>query len=127
MVCLFLVCHFGWRDGVGGNAMRELVTTFAEPLNQVARSVDIVGQASFKRVWDHVVASMRNELEAASVGLMTRPVVDGQPGPQPTWSSDHQGSGTTIRTGECYLRQLLFASDQRRPLGAVSADNADAA
>jgi hypothetical protein len=82
--------------------MRELVKSFAELLNQVAVSVDIVDRSTFKRDRDHVVKYMRNALEAADFGLMTRSVIDGQPGLQTTWSSKDQGSGTTIRTGERY-------------------------
>src|SRR4029453_8250115 len=65
---------------------------------------------------------MRNELEAAYFGLMTRSVIDGEPGLQTTWSSADQGSATTIRTGEDYTRQVSLAFDQRRPLWVVSAD-----
>lgn len=72
--------------------MTELVKSFAELLNQVALSaVDIVDRGTFKRAWDHVVASMGNELEAASFGLVTRSVVDGQPGLQTTWSRTRPG------------------------------------
>ncbi len=62
--------------------MSELVKTFAELLRQFALSVDIVDQATFNRVRDHVVEYMRNELEAAYFGLMTRSTIDGQPGLQ---------------------------------------------
>ena len=94
--------------------MSELVKTFAELLRQFALSVDIVDQATFNRVRDHVVEYMRNELEAAYFGLMTRSRIDGQPGLQTTWSSADQGSGTTIKTGEAYTRQVSIAFDQRR-------------
>ena len=80
--------------------MSELVKTFAELLRQFALSVDIVDQATFNRVRDHVVEYMRNELEAAYFGLMTRSTIDGQPGLQTTWSSADQGSATTIRSGD---------------------------
>ena len=102
--------------------MSELVKTFAELLKQFALSVDIVDQATFNRVRDHVVEYMRNELEAAYFGLMTKSVVDGQPGLLTTWSSADQGSATTIRTGDGYTRQVSIAFDQRRPLWVVAAD-----
>jgi hypothetical protein len=102
--------------------MSELVRTFAELLKQFAFSVDIVDQGTFNRVRDHVVEYMRNELEAAYFGLMTRSVIDGQPGLQTTWSSAEQGSGTTIRTGDGYTRQVSLAFDRRRPLWVVAAD-----
>jgi hypothetical protein len=102
--------------------MSELVRTFAELLKQFALSVDIVDQGTFNRVRDHVVEYMRNELEAAYFGLMTRSVIDGQPGLQTTWSSAEQGSATTIRTGDAYTRQVSLAFDQRRPLWVVAAD-----
>ena len=102
--------------------MSELVKTFAELLRQFALSVDIVDQATFNRVRDHVVEYMRNELEAAYFGLMTRSTIDGQPGLQTTWSSADQGSGTTIRSGDGYTRQVSIAFDQRRPLWVVAAD-----
>lgn len=102
--------------------MSELVKTFAELLKQFAYSVDIVDQGTFDRVRDHVVEYMRNELEAAYFGLMTRSVIDGQPGLTTTWSSAEQGSATTIRSGDGYTRQVSLAFDQRRPLWVVSAD-----
>jgi hypothetical protein len=102
--------------------MSELVKTFAELLKQFALSIDIVDQATFNRVRDHVVEYMRTELEAAYFGLMTRSVIDGQPGLQTTWSSADQGSGTTIRSGDGYTRQVSIAFDQRRPLWVVAAD-----
>ena len=102
--------------------MSELVKTFAELLRQFALSVDIVDQATFNRVRDHVVEYMRNELEAAYFGLMTRSTIDGQPGLQTTWSSADQGSATTIRSGDGYTRQVSIAFDQRRPLWVVAAD-----
>ena len=40
--------------------MSELVKTFAELLRQFALSVDIVDQATFNRVRDHVVEYRRN-------------------------------------------------------------------
>jgi hypothetical protein len=100
----------------------ELVKTFAELLRQFALSVDIVDQGTFDRVRDHVVEYMGNELEAAYFGLMTRSVIDGQPGLQTTWSSAEQGSATTIRSGDGYTRQVSLVFDQRRPLWVVSAD-----
>jgi hypothetical protein len=102
--------------------MSELVQTFAELLRQFALTVDIVDQGTFNRVRDHVVEYMKNELEAAYFGLMTRSVIDGQPGLQTTWSSADQGSGTTIRTGDAYTRQVSLAFDRRRPLWVVAAD-----
>lgn len=102
--------------------MSELVKTFAELLRQFALSVDIVGQGTFNRVRDYVVDYMKNELEAAYFGLMTRSVIDGQPGLQTIWSSVDQGSATTIRSGEGYTRQVSLAFDQRRPLWVVSED-----
>ena len=102
--------------------MSELVKTFAELLRQFSLSVDIVDQGTFNRVRDHVVEYMRNELEAAYFGLMTRSVIDGQPGLSTTWSSAEQGSATTIRSGDGYTRQVSLAFDQRRPLWVVSAD-----
>ena len=102
--------------------MSELVKTFAELLRQFALSVDIVDQGTFNRVRDHVVEYMKNELEAAYFGLMTRSVIDGQPGLQTTWSSAEQGSATTIRTGDTYTRQVSLVFDQRRPLWVVSSD-----
>jgi hypothetical protein len=102
--------------------MSELVKTFAELLKQFALSIDIVDQGTFNRVRDHVVEYMRNELEAAYFGLMTRSVIDGQPGLQTTWSSTDQGSGTTIRSGDGYTRQVSLAFDQRRPLWVISED-----
>jgi hypothetical protein len=102
--------------------MSELVKTFAELLKQFALSVDIVDQGTFDRVRDHVVEYMKSELEAAYFGLMTRAVIDGQPGLQTTWSSADQGSATTIRTGDGYTRQVSLAFDRRRPLWVVSAD-----
>jgi hypothetical protein len=104
------------------SAMSEWVKSFAELLKQFALSVDIVDEGTFNRVRDHVIEYMRNELEAAYFGLMTRSVVDGQPGLQTTWSSADQGSATTIRTGDSYTRQVSIAFDQRRPLWVVSAD-----
>jgi hypothetical protein len=104
------------------SAMSELVKTFAELLKQFTLSVDIVNQGTFNRVRDYVVDYMKNELEAAYFGLMTRSVIDGQPGLQTTWSSVDQGSATTIRTSEGYTRQVSLAFDQRRPLWVVSDD-----
>jgi hypothetical protein len=102
--------------------MSELVKTFAELLRQFSLSVDIVDQGTFNRVRDYVVDYMKNELEAAYFGLMTRSIIDGQPGLQTTWSSVDHGSATTIRTGEGYTRQVSLAFDQRRPLWVVSED-----
>jgi len=102
--------------------MSELVKTFAELLRQFSLSVDIVDQGTFNRVRDHVVEYMKNELEAAYFGLMTRSVIDGQPGLQTTWSSAEQGSATTIRTGDTYTRQVSLVFDQRRPLWVISSD-----
>ena len=102
--------------------MSELVKTFAELLKQFTLSVDIVNQGTFNRVRDYVVDYMKNELEAAYFGLMTRSVIDGQPGLQTTWSSVDQGSATTIRTSEGYTRQVSLAFDQRRPLWVVAED-----
>ena len=103
--------------------MSELVKTFAELLQQFALSVDIVNQGTFNRVRDYVVDYMKNELEAAYFGLMTRSIIDGQPGLQTTWSSVDQGSATTIRTSEGYTRQVSLAFDQRRPLWVVAEDD----
>src|SRR5829696_9809985 len=114
-------------SGVGpaggeARAVSELVKSFGELLKQFALSVDIVSEATFNRVRDYVVEYMRNELETAYFGLMTRSVIDGQPGLQTTWSSADQGSATTIRTGDGYTRQVSLCFDQRRPLWVVSAD-----
>src|SRR5918993_536618 len=76
--------------------MSETVKTFAELLRQFALSVDIVGEATFNRVREYVVQYMKSELEAAYFGLMTRSVIDDQPGLQTTWSSADQGSATSI-------------------------------
>jgi hypothetical protein len=65
---------------------------------------------------------MKSELEAAYFGLMTRSVIDGQPGLQTTWSSANQGSATTIRTGDSHTRQVSLAFDLKRPLWVVSKD-----
>jgi len=100
----------------------ELVKSFGELLKQFALSVDIVSEATFNRVRDYVVEYMRNELETAYFGLMTRSVIDGQPGLQTTWSSADQGSATTIRTGDGYTRQVSLCFDQRRALWVVSKD-----
>ena len=102
--------------------MSELVKSFGELLKQFALSVDIVSEATFNRVRDYVVEYMRNELETAYFGLMTRSVIDGQPGLQTTWSSADQGSATTIRTGDGYTRQVSLCFDQRRALWVVSKD-----
>jgi hypothetical protein len=102
--------------------MSELVKTFAELLRQFAYSVDIVDQATFNRVRHYVVEYMRSELDTAYFGLMTRSVIDGQPGLQTTWSSVDQGSATTIKTGQDYTRQVSLAFDQRRPLWVVATD-----
>ena len=102
--------------------MSEWVKSFAELLKQFALSVDIVDEGTFDRVRDYVVEYMRNELEAAYFGLMTRSVIDGQPGLQTTWSSADQRSATTIRSGDGYTRQVSIAFDQRRPLWVVAAD-----
>ena len=75
--------------------MSELVKTFAELLKQFAFSIDIVDQGTFNRVRDHVVEYMRNELEAAYFGLMTRSVIDGQPGLSTTWSRSTRPPGAT--------------------------------
>jgi hypothetical protein len=112
----------GHPEVAEASAMSELVKTFAELLHQFALSVDIVNQGTFNRVRDYVVDYMKNELEAAYFGLMTRSVIDGQPGLQTTWSSVDQGSATTIRTNEGYTRQVSLAFDQRRPLWVVSGD-----
>jgi predicted RNA-binding protein with RPS1 domain len=100
----------------------ELVKSFGELLKQFALSVDIVSETTFNRVRDYVVEYMRNELETAYFGLMTRSVIDGQPGLQTTWSSADQGSATTIRTGDGYTRQVSLCFDQRRALWVVSKD-----
>jgi hypothetical protein len=100
----------------------ELVKSFGELLKQFALSVDIVGEVTFNRVRDYVVEYMRNELDTAYFGLMTRSVIDGQPGLQTTWSSADQGSATTIRTGDRYTRQVSLCFDQRRALWVVSND-----
>ena len=102
--------------------MSDTVKTFAELLRQFALSVDIVGEGTFNRVREYVVQYMKTELEAAYFGLMTRSVIDGQPGLQTTWSSADQGSATTIRTGDRYTRQVSVAFDLKRPLWVVSKD-----
>jgi hypothetical protein len=104
--------------------MSDTVKTFAELLRQFALSVDIVGEGTFNRVREYVVQYMKSELEAAYFGLMTRSVIDGQPGLQTTWSSADQGSATTIRTGNGYTRQVSLAFDLKRPLWVVSKDGA---
>jgi hypothetical protein len=102
--------------------MSDTVKTFAELLRQFALSVDIVSDNTFNRVREHVVEYMKNELEAAYFGLMTRSVINGQPGLQTTWSSSDQGSAITIRTDEGYTRQAALAFDQKRPLWIISKD-----
>jgi hypothetical protein len=102
--------------------MSNTVKTFAELLRQFAFSVDIVSESTFNRVREHVVEYMKNELEAAYFGLMTRSVIDGQPGLQTTWSSVGQGSASTIRRGDGYSQQVSLAFDQQRPLWVVSKD-----
>ena len=101
--------------------MSDTVKTFAELLRQFAFSIDIVSESTFNRVREHVVEYMKNELEAAYFGLMTRSVINGQPGLQTTWSTE-QGSAITIRNGEGYTQQVSLAFDQRRPLWVVSRD-----
>src|SRR3982751_7060913 len=105
-----------------GDRMSDTVKTFAELLRQFALSVDIVSDNTFNRVREHVVEYMRNELEAAYFGLLTRSVIHGQPGLQTTWSSSDQGSSITIRTDGGYTRQSALAFDQKRPLWIVSKD-----
>jgi hypothetical protein len=102
--------------------MSDTVKTFAELLRQFALSVDIVSENTFNRVREHVVEYMRNELEAAYFGLMTRSVINGQPGLQTTWSSADQGSAVNIRTDEGYTRQAALAFDRKRPLWIISRD-----
>ena len=101
--------------------MSDTVKTFAELLRQFAFSIDIVSESTFNRVREHVVEYMKNELEAAYFGLMTRSVINGQPGLQTTWSTE-QGSAITIRNGEGYTQQVSLAFDQKRPLWVVSRD-----
>jgi hypothetical protein len=100
--------------------MTERVRTFADSLRQFALSVDIVTQATFNRVRDYVLEYMQDELDAAYFGLMTRSMIDGQPGLQTTWSSADQGFTTMIRAEGGYPRQVSLAFDQRRPLWIVS-------
>ena len=101
--------------------MSDLVKTFAELLRQFALSVDIVDQATFNRVRDHVVEYMRNKLKTAYFGLMTRRRSTGGPACRRPGAAPTRGPQPPSGAGRL-ARQVSIAFDQQRPLWVVAAD-----
>jgi hypothetical protein len=121
--------------------MSGLVTAFIEVPNRDALLMDIVDRGAFNGVLDLGVEYLSNEPEVVYLELMTRPVIDGHPGPQTICSSADEGIGTPSgpsRTTLGKYRSLRPASSMRRrrrgqsgctiaPIGGVDLHRADVA